>query len=69
MQTVVEIDRTLLDEARKEAGLGSDREAVEEALRLLLAKARRVAAYEAMRGIGWDGDLDAMREGRRFDPR
>lgn len=69
MRTVVEIDRALLDEALKETGIGSDREAVEEALRLLLARARRMAAFEAMRGIGWDGDLDAMREGRTFDPR
>jgi nitronate monooxygenase len=41
------------------------------AARAKVAQSRRAGqrqAIEALRGIGWEGDLDAMREGRFFDP-
>jgi hypothetical protein len=37
---------------------------VEEALRRLVRECRQKNAIADMAGLGWDGDLDAMREGR-----
>jgi len=33
-------------------------------LRLIIRLHDQRQAFEDLRGIGWDGDLDAMREGR-----
>ncbi|KAB0679699.1 type II toxin-antitoxin system VapB family antitoxin [Aureimonas leprariae] len=59
----VVIDDALLAEATRVAGLESDSATIEEALRLLIANRRR-QALENLRGMGWEGDLEAMREGR-----
>jgi Arc/MetJ family transcription regulator len=40
--------------------------AVEEGLRLLIRLAAQRRAVEDMIGLGWEGDLEASREGRRF---
>jgi Arc/MetJ family transcription regulator len=63
MRTNIEIDDDLLARAMKAAGLKTKRATVEEALRRLVASDRRRQAIENMRGLGWDGDLDAMRRG------
>ncbi|GGE08889.1 antitoxin VapB [Aureimonas endophytica] len=60
----VVIDDALLAEAVEMAGLDSDSATVEQALRLLIENNRRRRAIESLRGLGWEGDLDAMREGR-----
>ena len=41
---------------------------VEEALRTLVRRHRRRAAIADMIGLGWQGDLDALREGRSNEP-
>jgi hypothetical protein len=41
---------------------------VEEALRRLVRLHRRRSALNDMAGLGWEGDLDMMREGRGHDP-
>ena len=39
---------------------------VEEALRRVLRLQQQGKAIKEMAGMGWEGDLDAMREGRVF---
>jgi Arc/MetJ family transcription regulator len=68
MRTNIEIDDRLLAEAMKATGLKTKKAAVDEALRRLVRQYRQRRAIKDMIGLGWDGDLDAMREGRRQDP-
>ena len=44
--------------------LATKREAINYALRTLAAEPVSVDEARALRGIGWEGDLDAMRSGR-----
>lgn len=67
MRTNIEIDDALMKEAMKASGLATKKATVEEALRLLVEERRRKRAFERLKGAGWEGDLDAMREGRTFD--
>jgi hypothetical protein len=70
----VTIDNDVL--ARAVAAVGEDavRAAIEQQLRILAQFAppdeaqlsRQREALENLRVIGWEGDLDAMREGRSF---
>jgi Arc/MetJ family transcription regulator len=69
MRTNIEIDDDLLAEAMAVAGLTTKKATVEEALRSLVRQNRRRAAIADMRGLGWQGDLDALREGRPDDHR
>jgi Arc/MetJ family transcription regulator len=64
MRTNIEIDDTLLAEAMAAAGLTTKKATVEEALRRLVAEQKRREAIADMAGLGWEGDLDAAREGR-----
>jgi Arc/MetJ family transcription regulator len=64
MRTNIDIDDDLLAEAMAAAGLSTKKATVEEALRRLVQRHRRRAALADMTGLGWDGDLAAMREGR-----
>ncbi|HEX8167133.1 MAG TPA: type II toxin-antitoxin system VapB family antitoxin [Beijerinckiaceae bacterium] len=64
MRTTVDIDDTLLKQAMEASGLKTKKATVEEALRRLVRERRQKNAIADMAGIGWDGDLDAMREGR-----
>jgi len=64
MRTNIDIDDTLLAEAMAATGLPTKKATVEEALRFFVKIKSRREALESMRGTGWDGDLDAMREGR-----
>ena len=68
MRTNIEIDDALLAEAMALTGAKTKKAAVEEALRRLVQGRRRLAAIADMAGLGWEGDLDAMREGRDFGP-
>ena len=63
VRTNIEIDDALLDEAMSMTGLKTKRGAIEEALKRLVANERRRRALQELDGIGWEGDLDAMREG------
>ena len=64
MRTNIEINDGLLREAMDVLGAKTKRAAVEEALRRVLGEERREQAIQDMKGLGWEGDLDAMREGR-----
>ena len=65
----VEIDEEACAEVMRLYGLNTKREAINFALRMMAGKpippdpAKRLTREEigALRGIGWDGDLDAIR--------
>ena len=60
MRTNIEIDDELMHEAMRATGVKTKREAVEIALRRIVGLKHQEAMLE-LRGIGWDGDLEAMR--------
>ena len=60
MRTNIEIDDSLMAEAMKASGAKTKREVVDEALRALVRRKAQLRILE-LRGIGWEGDLDAMR--------
>jgi Arc/MetJ family transcription regulator len=64
MRTNIEIDDQLMTEVMKITGAKTKREAVDAALKRTLRAARQLEALEALRGIGWEGDLDEMRTDR-----
>ena len=61
MRTNIEIDDNLMAEAMRCSGLPTKKATVEEALRRLIRFKRQLEALEDMRGLGWEGDLDALR--------
>jgi Arc/MetJ family transcription regulator len=64
MRTNIDIDDALITEAIKATGAKTKKAAVEQGLRLLVRLAAQRRAVEDMIGLGWEGDLDASREGR-----
>lgn len=67
MRTNIDIDDELLARAMEAAGTTTKKATVEEALRRLIQNLERRNAIAELRGIGWEGDLDEMRQGRNFD--
>lgn len=66
MRTNIEINEDLLHQAMKATGEKTKKGAVEAAMRLTV----QLKAQEDIRelwGIGWEGDLSAMRESRFLD--
>jgi len=63
MRTNIDIDEALLREAMAATGHTTKRATVEEALRKIVLIHRQRRALEELKGIGWDGDLEAMRRG------
>ena len=61
MRTNIEIDDRLLKDAMKATGQATKRATVEEALRRVVRAHRQRQALKSLKGIGWEGDLDAMR--------
>jgi Arc/MetJ family transcription regulator len=68
MRTNIEIDDELLKEAMAATGQITKRATVEEALRTVIRLRGQRQALKDLKGIGWEGDLDAMREGRDWSP-
>ena len=67
-RTNIDIDDELIAACMSRYHLPTKKSAVEFALRRLLASRPSQADWDAMCGIGWDGDLDEMRTGERtFD--
>lgn len=62
-RTNIDIDEDLIDRVRSAYGLRSKREAVDFALRRLLVEPMGREDALGLRGTGWEGDLEAMREG------
>jgi len=67
MRTNIDIDDDLLTRAMEAAGTTTKKAMVEEALRRLVENHRGREAIANLRGLGWEGDLDEMRQGRNFD--
>lgn len=63
MRTNIEADDRLVADAQAATGLTSMRSTIEEALKFVVRLARQKQAIEDLHGLGWEGDLDAMREG------
>ena len=63
-RTNVNIDDQACAEVMRRYQLTTKREAINFALRSLAAEAVPVDEARALRGIGWEGDLDAMRSSR-----
>jgi len=62
MRTNIEIDDELLKEAMAATDQTTKRATVEEAWRRVVRLHRQKRALEDLKGIGWEGDLDEMRE-------
>lgn len=62
-RTNIDIDDTLVSEVMKRFQLSTKKEAVDLALRRLVGVPLTTAFLTDLRGIGWDGDLDALRDG------
>ena len=64
MRMNIEIDDDLLTEAMVATGQTTKKATVEEALRRVVQLHRQKKAGEKLAEVGWEGDLDAMREDR-----
>ncbi len=60
----VDIDDQACAEVMRRYRLATKREAINLALRMLAAETASVDEARSLRGIGWEGDLDAMRSNR-----
>lgn len=67
MRTNIDLDDELIDEARRLTGLATKKDLVNHALRELIARERRKAVLALEGKLHWEGDLDAMRQGRFLD--
>ncbi len=63
-RTNIDIDDEACQTVMERYHLSSKRDAVNYALRLVAAEALELDAARALRGSGWEGDLDDMRASR-----
>jgi len=63
-RTNIEIDDELIERVMQRYDFRSKREAVDRALRSLDVEPLTRDQILELQGIGWDGDLDAMRENK-----
>ncbi|MCY1706510.1 type II toxin-antitoxin system VapB family antitoxin [Pannonibacter sp. SL95] len=63
MRTNIDIDDDLMTRAMAATGLPTKKAVVEEALRRLIKDEELRSVIRNSAGIGWDGDLDEMRDG------
>lgn len=63
VRTNIEIDEELAQRVMRRYGLGTKRAAVDLALRRLDVDPMDREEALAMRGSGWEGDLEALRDG------
>lgn len=63
-RTNLEVDDELIAEAMRRYQLKTKREAVDFALRRLVGPRLTPADLDAVYGIGWDADLEELREDR-----
>jgi Arc/MetJ family transcription regulator len=67
-RTNIDIDDALVAEAMKATGNKTKRAVVEEGLRQLVKRQRLHEALMGLEGLGWEGELDAMRRSWSRDP-
>ncbi|WP_311030834.1 type II toxin-antitoxin system VapB family antitoxin [Mesorhizobium koreense] len=61
MRTNIDIDDRLMKQAMKATGQKTKKAAVEAALRKVIEISDQVAALDDLWGMGWEGDLQEMR--------
>ncbi len=61
-RTNIDINDELVVEAMRRYGLRTKKDAVDLALRRLVGPRLSPEFLESLEGIGWDGDLDDMRD-------
>jgi len=61
-RTNIDLDDELIAAAMRRYGLRTKREAVDLALRRLVGPTLSTEFLLGLEGIGWEGDLDAMRQ-------
>ena len=64
MRTNIEIDDEVMREVQRLTGVRTKREAVDLALRELVARHRRLGILELRGRVHWEGDLETSRRGR-----
>ena len=64
MRTNIDLDDAMIERAMAVTGQRTKKGAIEEALRRLIHAHEQKQAIEELRGLGWEGDLDAMRADR-----
>jgi len=64
MRTNIEIDDALLSQAMTATGLPTKRATVEAGLQMLVRMRKQARAFADLQGLGWEDDLDTMRQGR-----
>lgn len=64
MRTNIEINDELIQEVQRLTGTKTKREAVDFALRELIARYRRLGILRLRGKVRWEGDLEASRTGR-----
>ena len=64
MRTNIEIDDTLMAEARKASGYATKKQTVEQALRLMIRLRRQQEVDAAFGKYRWRGNLGRSRKGR-----
>lgn len=63
-RTNIDLDDRACEQVMRRYGLTTKRDAVNFALRTVAQEPLTVEEARALRGSGWDGDLDEMRGGR-----
>lgn len=63
-RTNIDIDEVACSEVMQRYDLHTKRDAVNFALRLVAGEALDLDAARALRGSGWEGDLEELRAGR-----
>ena len=64
MRTNIDIDDRVIREVQRLTGARTKREAVDVALRELVARHRRADILKIRGKVRWEGDLEASRRGR-----
>ncbi len=64
MRTNIDIDDKLMRQAMKATGASTKKAAVENSLRLAVQMQKQQKALKGLWGIGWEGDLNEMRQSR-----
>ena len=69
MRTNIDIDDKLMKQAMKATGATTKKAAVEAAMHLTVQLYTQGETIRKLRGLGWEGNLDEMRESRLPDLR
>jgi Arc/MetJ family transcription regulator len=67
MRTNIDIDDKLMKQAMRATGMTTKKAAVEASLRLTIQLKEQAKIRDLFGKVEWEGDLNAMREGRFVD--